>query len=125
MGKRVAAAAAKYNITQPCFIINWDQTAVLLQQASAYTMADCKLKQVPMTGKEEKRQITAVVASTLGGDLLPLQLVFTGQDKNKAQQKAVTPIACLLCSALISMLLCYLQWKVRRVGRCCALSRCC
>jgi hypothetical protein len=38
---------------------------------------------------EEKRQITAVVASTLNGDLLPLQLIFTGQDKNRKQQKAV------------------------------------
>ena len=93
MGKRVAAAAAKDDITQPCFIINWDQTAVLLQQASPYTMADSKLKQVPVTGKEEKRQITAVVASTLAGDLLPLQLVFTGQDKNKTQQKAVPELS--------------------------------
>ena len=89
MGKRVAAAAAKYNITHPCFIVNWDQTAVLLQQASPYTMADKKVKQVPVTGKEEKRQITAVVTSTLGGDLLPLQLIFKGQDKTQSQQKAV------------------------------------
>ena len=92
MGKRVAAAAAKYNITEPCFIINWDQTAVLLQQASHYTMADKKEKSVAGTGKEEKRQITAVVASTLNGDLLPLQLIFTGQDKNKKQEKAVPEI---------------------------------
>ena len=89
MGKRVAAAAAKYNIVHPCFIINWDQTAVLLQQASPYTLADKKSKQVPLAGEEEQRQITAVVASTLGGELLPLQLIFTGQDKNKKQQKAV------------------------------------
>ena len=40
-------------------------------------------------GLEEKRQITAVVASTLGGDLLPLQLIFKGQDHNKKQQKSV------------------------------------
>jgi hypothetical protein len=89
MGKRVSAAAAKYEITHPCFIINWDQTAVLLMQSSHYTYHERKQKQVPMVGKEEKRQITAVVASTLGGDLLPMQLIFKGQDKDRTKQKAV------------------------------------
>ena len=54
MAKRVSAAAAKYNITEPAFIINWDQTGVLLQSINPYTMADKKEKQVPVAGKEEK-----------------------------------------------------------------------
>jgi hypothetical protein len=89
MIKRVAGAAAQHHITHPCFIINWDQTAVLLMQANKYTYHNIKDKHVSMIGQEEKRQITAVVTSTLDGDLLPLQLIFKGQDKNKQQQRAV------------------------------------
>ena len=89
MVKRVSAKAAQHNITHPCFIINWDQTALLLMQGHGYTYHDVKDKHVPMIGQEEKRQITAVVTSTLDGDLLPMQLIFKGQDKNKQQQKAV------------------------------------
>ena len=89
MAQRVSSASAQYKIEHPCFIINWDQTAVLLMQASKYSYAPMKEKQVPIVGHDEKRQITAVVASTMGGDLLPLQLIFKGQDTNKRQQKAV------------------------------------
>ena len=35
-------------------------------------------KQVSIAGLDDKRQITAVVASSLDGHLLPLQLIFTG-----------------------------------------------
>ncbi len=89
MVKRVSAKAAQHNILHPSFIINWDQTAVLLMSANNSTYSHVKEKQVPMIGQDEKRQITAVVTSTLDGDLLPLQLIFKGQDKNKKQQKAV------------------------------------
>ena len=89
MAKRVSARAAQHQITHPCFIINWDQTGVLLMNSHKYTYHNTKEKQVPIVGADEKRQITAVVASTLGGDLLPLQLIFKGQDKNKKQQKSV------------------------------------
>ena len=58
------------------------------------------------------------LVTTLGGKVKPHAL-------EKSAATVAAAIACLLCSALISMLLCYLQWKVRRVGRCCALSRCC
>ena len=57
--------------------------------APKYTYHHVKEKQVPVIGQEEKRQITAVVASSLSGDLLPLQLIFKGQDTNRKQQKAV------------------------------------
>jgi hypothetical protein len=89
MKLRVAATADSHNIIHPCFIINWDQTAVLLVQSHKYTYHHIKDKQVPVTGLEEKRQITAVVAGALSGELLPLQLIFAGQDKNPKQQKAV------------------------------------
>lgn len=89
MAVRVTALIAVHNITQPCFVVNWDQTGVLLLQCNKYTYHNIKEKQVPVIGLEEKRQITTVVASALSGELLPLQLVFAGQDRNKKQQRSV------------------------------------
>ena len=90
MVQRVSATAAKHDIRHPCFIINWDQTSCILVPAGKYTYANVKSKQVPIVGKDEKRQITAVVASTLEGDMLPLQLIFTGQDKKQAEAASST-----------------------------------
>ena len=42
---------------------------------------------MPVVGLEEKRQITAVVASTLNGELLPLQLIFQGQDTKRGSRR--------------------------------------
>jgi hypothetical protein len=89
MSHRVAAVLHSRKILFECFIINWDQTAVLIQQPQKYTYNDKKQKQVPVAGSDERRQITAVVAGALSGELLPLQLVFQGQDKDRKQQKAV------------------------------------
>jgi hypothetical protein len=48
-----------------------------------------KDKHVAITALDEKRQITAVVASSMEGELLPLQLVFKGQDTNPNEQRAI------------------------------------
>ena len=93
MVHRVAATAAQHSIRHPCFIINWDQTGCVLLSTSKYTYADKKSKQVPMVGQDDKRQITAVVASTLEGEMLPLQLIFMGQDHNKKEQRAVPKLS--------------------------------
>lgn len=89
MKMRVAATAMTHNIKHKCFIINWDQSGIMLLSASNHTYANKTEKQVPLIGLDEKRQITAVVAGALSGELLPLQLIFTGQDIKKTQQKAV------------------------------------
>jgi hypothetical protein len=100
MKLRVAATVDSHHITHPCFIINWDQTAVLLVQSQKYTYHHIKEKQVPVAGLEEKRQITAVVAGALSGELLPLQLIFAGQDRNAKQQKAVPTLDAVTHSAV-------------------------
>jgi hypothetical protein len=46
-------------------------------------------KRVAVLGADEKRQITAVLASSMDGDMLPLQLVFTG--KTERSRPAPTP----------------------------------
>lgn len=49
----------------PCLVINWDHTGLTL---SSWTMAKVGSKKVPITGVDDKRQITAVFATTMEGD---------------------------------------------------------
>jgi len=89
MQHRLAAVVATHQVKHSSLIINWDQTAVLLMPTFHYTYHNRSEKQVPVIALEEKRQVTAVVASAMSGELLPLQLIFGGQDKNKKQTKFV------------------------------------
>jgi hypothetical protein len=56
-----------------------DQTGVHLVSASSFTYEMVGNKDVAIVGAEDKRQITACVAASLRGDLLPLQLIFQGK----------------------------------------------
>ena len=60
-------------------MINLDQTGLHLVPAGSRTYETKGSKQVPIAGMDDKRQITAVVASSLDGQLLPLQLIFQGK----------------------------------------------
>ena len=86
---RAAVICYSYNISKPSMIINWDQTGLLLMPTHKRTYHSRKERQVPIVALEEKRQITAVVGSSMNGDLLPLQLIFTGQDKDEKRKKAI------------------------------------
>jgi|LNAP01.1.fsa_nt_gb predicted nucleic acid-binding Zn-ribbon protein len=78
MAKRLAANMEMYSV-HPSLVINLDQTGVSLVPAAHYTYERQGNAAVATVGAEDKRQITAVLASSLSGDLLPLQLVFTGK----------------------------------------------
>lgn len=56
-----------------------DQTGVHLVSASSWTYEMVGSSDVAVVGAEDKRQITACVAASLRGDLLPLQLIFQGK----------------------------------------------
>jgi len=86
---RAAAVVVKYKIAHPSLVINWDQSAIMLVPTSKYTYHSKKDKHVSVTGQDDKRQITTVVGGTLEGELLPLQMIFAGQEKNRKQHKAV------------------------------------
>ena len=60
-------------------LINFDQTGVHLVPKSKYTYADATSSSVQGTGEDDRRQITAVIASSANGDMLPLQLIFQGK----------------------------------------------
>ncbi len=66
-----------------------DQTGVHLVSASSWTYEMQGSSDVPVIGAEDKRQITACIAASLRGDMLPLQLIFQG--KTARSLPAATP----------------------------------
>ena len=62
----------------PSLVVNVDQTGLNLVPAASWTYEQRGATAVAVIGAEDKRQITACLASSLYGDLLPLQLIFTG-----------------------------------------------
>ena len=60
------------NKVPPELVINWDQT-------SQWTLAEQGVKQVDVTGLDDKREMTALLACTLSGSLLPPQLIYAGK----------------------------------------------
>ena len=80
MAKRIAYNVQLYKI-HPSMIVNVDQTGVRLVAADNKTYDTKCAKSVKVIGNDDKRQITACIASSADGDLLPLQLIFEGKTK--------------------------------------------
>jgi hypothetical protein len=68
-----------------------DQTGIHLVPAAKYTYEKSGASSVAVIGAEDKRQITVCVASSLDGELLPLQLIFTGTSPRSLP--AATPLS--------------------------------
>jgi hypothetical protein len=78
MAKRIAFNMQAYKV-HPSLVINMDQTGVLLAPADNRTYESRGAKEIKVIGADDKRQITACIASSLNGDLLPMQLIFQGK----------------------------------------------
>ena len=78
MAKRIAAGMQLEKI-HPSLIINLDQTGMHLAPSSHKTYETKGEKTVPVIAAEDKRQITVVLASSMNGNMLPLQFVFQGE----------------------------------------------
>jgi len=74
MSMRIGAEMQRSSV-HASLVINLDQTGVLLVPAATYTYEQQGAATVAVSGAEDKRQITAVLASSLAGDFLPLQLI--------------------------------------------------
>lgn len=59
-------------------IFNWDQTGLQFVPTGQWTMNRAKEKVIPIASSDDKRQITAVLATTLTGEYLAPQFVFKG-----------------------------------------------
>ena len=62
----------------PSLVVGMDQTGLNLVPAASWPYDLKGSTAVAVVGAEDKRQITACLASSLNGDLLPLQLIFAG-----------------------------------------------
>jgi hypothetical protein len=60
-------------------VINWDQTGVQMVPGGDWTMDERGSQQVPITGLDDKRQITLVLAIAKDGTLLTPQLIYAGK----------------------------------------------
>ena len=60
-------------------IINWDQTPLHIVPTGNWTMHQAKEKKIPIAHLDDKQQITAVLAVSLNGNYLPLQLIYKGK----------------------------------------------
>ena len=92
MAKRVAALMEMHGV-HPSLIINADQTGAKLVPSSAWTYEKCNSSSVAVIGADDKRQITACLASALNGELLPLQLIFQGKTERSVPAKTAASIA--------------------------------
>src|SRR5690606_22792260 len=65
----------------PSLVINMNQTGVHLVPSAGWTVTYERINSAAMAvlGAEDKRQITVCLASSLDGELLPLQLIFQGK----------------------------------------------
>ena len=63
----------------PPLIINWDQTGINYIPVSSWTMEKEGTKRIELAGKEDKRQLTAVLADSMSGDFLPPQIIYQGK----------------------------------------------
>lgn len=92
MAKRIAAQMEMHNV-HPSLVINLDQTGVKLVPASAWTYEKRNSSSVAVIGAEDKRQITACLASALNGELLPLQLIFQGKTARSLPERTAASMA--------------------------------
>ena len=59
-------------------VINFDQTPIQYCPSSRYTMAPKGSSKISINGAADKRSLTALVAVTMGGGILPFQLIYKG-----------------------------------------------
>jgi hypothetical protein len=78
MAKRIGFFMQVYKV-HPSLVVNMDQTGVHLAPVDNRTYASRGAKEVSLIAADDKRQITACIASSLDGDLLPPQLIFQGK----------------------------------------------
>ncbi len=57
-------------------VLNWDQTGSKLVPVSEWTLEKEGTKQIPVVGKDDKREITVLITVAATGDMLPPQVIY-------------------------------------------------
>ena len=74
---RVAKCVGQHNVP-PEMVVNIDQTGAPIVPVSNWTLAEEGSRQVPIVGKEDKRQITVLMGASAAGELLPPEVLYQG-----------------------------------------------
>lgn len=69
-------------------VVNFDQTGLQIVPTRGVTSCLKGAQEVPILWLDDKRQITAVLAATAYGSLLPVQLIFQGKTVRCLPSKA-------------------------------------
>ena len=88
------------NDIPPELIFNWDQTGLNLVPTPLWTLDKKGRKRIDIVGHQDKQQITAVMCSSLVGELLPFQLVYGSKSIIGA-----TPLTIFLQTGRLSILI--------------------
>ena len=76
--QNISAVVKEHKIPDE-LIINLDETPLRFVPVDKYTMEKIGAKQVPLVGKEDKREITALLSCTASASFLPPQLIYEGK----------------------------------------------
>lgn len=76
--EKVSNVVTKFQIPDS-LIINWDQTGCHLIPGGDWTIDQRGAQQVSITGLDDNRQITLLLAINKSGSLLSLQLIYAGK----------------------------------------------
>ena len=94
MAHRTAYLVKAHSIP-PELVVNTDQTGIhLVPTGGTRTWAEKGSKHVQVLGMEDKRQITATLSSSATGQLLPLQIVFTGSTERSLPPRNAGRLMC-------------------------------
>jgi hypothetical protein len=91
MAKRIAALMEMHSV-HPSLVINVDQTGVKLVPSSAFTYEKCNSSSVAVIRVEDKRQITACLASALSGELPLCSSSFRARPSARFQRRLLPPL---------------------------------
>ncbi|KAH3834639.1 hypothetical protein DPMN_107971 [Dreissena polymorpha] len=78
------------NVPDSLFI-NWDQTGCHMVPGGEWTMEEKGTAQVSITGLDDKRQITVLLAVTKSGCLLPPQVIYAGKTERCLPKGVCSP----------------------------------
>lgn len=76
--RSVSRTVKLYSIPD-ALVINWDETSVPAMPTTAFTMNVKGATSVRITGKDDKRNVTALLAVARDGTVLPAQMLYKGK----------------------------------------------
>ena len=92
---QIVAYLVKAHSLPPQLVVNIDQIDIhFFPTGGTHTWAQKMSKHVLVHGVEDKRQITVSVSSSVTGNLLPFQLVFTLLTQRSLSPRNIKRVAC-------------------------------